>query len=169
MTKYAVNKEIDEQGVEYLEDGERDKFYTPDKIVFNRACITNFILPHLIELEKGQYPLPPSVTGYTDAEYKAYVVTTHANYELACSIAAEINYRISQVPRGRILIDRYTFNKSYNELSKIYKMMESDVWSFIKPRLYYVSGKRRKNTPWNLYYNVWKYQGNYKNAIKISV
>jgi hypothetical protein len=162
-TDYKLKIEHDSKDVERWKDKDGDVFYSHYKVNFSKPCIRDFILPNLIELERGFFPLPPKETGYTDAETKTYRVKTTAYYEFCVGIAAEVNFRISTVPQGRILRERYTFNVLDKELAKIYGVL--DVGEFIACRLAYISGNDRKKTDFKTWARTsWRRWGQYRSG-----
>lgn len=146
MIDYKIDKDIDSKGTVIWKDSEGDVWYEPHKVNYSKVCIRTFILPNFIELERGYYPMPPKKTGYTDSEYRPYVVKTTAYFEFCECIVADINLRISLIPQGIILKDKYTFHASNNVLCKQYGIMITDLRDFISCRLAYIAGKELKKT-----------------------
>jgi hypothetical protein len=62
-TDYKLKIEHDSKDVERWKDKDGDIFYDHFKVNFSKPCIRDFILPNLIEFERGFFPLPPKETG----------------------------------------------------------------------------------------------------------
>jgi hypothetical protein len=69
------------------------------------AVDTDFLLPWLLIMREGSYPVEPS-GGYVEG--KRTGVSSHAFYETACQVAAEIDIRLAMCfPDNYLVIDSY--------------------------------------------------------------
>jgi hypothetical protein len=115
----------------------------PSQIIYSKEQITDFILPNLIELKMGNFPCN-LVTGYTGSEYKTFKVVSRGNFVIAAEIAGEIEARIARVPKGYVLIDKYTYSMREEQLYKKYGLDRWTFWPTLNIFLQYIKGRKRK-------------------------
>jgi hypothetical protein len=106
-----------------------------------------YLLPWLELMREGEMPQ----VDYRKADFKSYRVS-HAKHENACSIAGDIDRRLKRVPKGDILIDKFTRLKTNKELCKKYNFKQQNLEEEINARLKYISGKKDKVEDYQVWY-----------------
>lgn len=107
-----------------------EQYWSPRDFHFTSEQIL-WILPHLKELKVGLYPPEPS-SGYTENPINKKQPTSHAPYETACQIAAEIEVRLKRTGLAGELL--------YAQVCAEFLELSYEA----KQALYYISGWKRK-------------------------
>ena len=110
-------------------------------------------LAHLLELREGIWP---DDNNYYCGGHTNWI--NSASFTGPCEIAGEIEARIAMVPQGSLITDRYTHNKTHKELVIQYRIPHYDLSITLYYMLSYISGHKRKTTPYTQYKAVLKNQ-----------
>jgi hypothetical protein len=86
----------------------------PGSVRYDRADI-DLLLPWLLEMREGAYPAEPS-GGYVEG--KRAGVSSHAFYESACQVAAEIDNRLAMTGTDHYLVEEYYIRYNPEENDK---------------------------------------------------
>ena len=141
-----------------------EEYYQPREIYFNRDQVI-WILSWLDMMIKGNWPVNPQGTGYTDAPMGNKSRNRHAPYETAAMVAAEVEIRLGRLGLDRYLVeDRYIDGITEEAIAHKLGIHSSEVYRKLNSALWYVSGFRRKK----MSYSDWKKQGRYRanNGVK---
>ncbi len=96
MLRYYFKDPIDKK--EYL------AWVAPGAVRYDRED-TEFLLPWLLEMREGTYPAEPT-GGYIEGKRSG--ISSHAFYESACQVAAEIDLRLARTGQDHYLVlDNY--------------------------------------------------------------
>ena len=116
-------------GHEYL------AYVAPGSVLYHREDI-DFLLPWLLNMREGVYPLEPSdgyVGGKSSRKTKAY-------FESICQVAAEIDRRLAMVGLDRELVEKhYCLGLTVEDLAKHYGMEVQKVSRLISSAVSYIS------------------------------
>ena len=126
-------------------EGESLMPWQPWEIRFTREQV-EWLLPHLEEMRRGQYPSEGQDTGYYDVPIKHHP-SGHAPFETPCMIAAELDMRIERCGSDGILLRwHYCEGKSLDEISKGAHRSRDDIERRIARVMAYICGRhaRRK-------------------------
>ena len=109
----------------------------PGSVTFVREHV-EYLLPWFYELKEGVYPSEPE-SGYVD--YSGHrPVKARAHYEAACQVAAELDIRLAQTGLDRQLVEAvYCRQQMVNDISRIFNMSLSEVYSRINSVVSYIS------------------------------
>lgn len=108
---------------------------SPGSVVYNAEDI-DLLLPWLIEMREGAYPVEPT-GGYARGKRSG---TTRAYYEQASQVAAEIDRRLAMTGTDRELVEKaYCEGYEDEDISKHYHMDVYDVRRRINSAVSFIS------------------------------
>lgn len=124
-----------------------------------------FLLENLYQLREGYYPTESNDTGYTDSPHSRVPIKSHAYFENPCSLAAEVTARLKRCGRDRSLAeDRYCLSHSEDEIARKHNLDLDEVIWRIDSVVWYVTGWRRKATPYKRWLANKKHRGGMNEA-----
>jgi hypothetical protein len=109
----------------------------PGAVRYDREDI-DFLLPWLFEMREGAYPAEPE-SGYVGGGKRAGI-SSHAFYEAACQVAAEIDNRLARVGMDRYLVEEfYCHNLTEEDLAIRLFMPTWEIRRKIKSAVAYIA------------------------------
>ncbi len=123
-------------------------WFPPREIRFSREQLTEFILPNLNELRRGEYPPECRETGYEDIKSKN--IPRYAYFIAAAEIAAEIDARLMMCgDKADIILGLYVPLEDGTmvepgQIAKDFGVSDDELYWLQKRLLNYLSGWRRR-------------------------
>ena len=126
-----------------------EEYYSPSQIRFNRPQV-KWLLHHLPELRKGDWPVRPEGSSYIDQVIVGKKrVRRKAPFIDAGDICGELEHRLERTGLDGLLVEAvYTWDKSIDILARVASMSVKEVELRMGKALEYITGNRRKREPY---------------------
>jgi len=133
------------------------EWYLPRDIIFNLEQV-KWLLSWLYVMVEGNWPADPQGSGYTDIASVQKSRSSHAPFEVACQIAAELEARLKMTGRdGEMLRAHYCDCWDYDRIASLSGIDINQVIRRKNSALWYCVGRKRKR----ITYKDFKKRGHY--------
>lgn len=123
------------------------EWWGPDNDKYSRPHML-WLVKHLRTLNKGEWPLKPTGSSYTDAPTRG-AVKREASFAKAKGVAADVESRLEKCRADGLMSEaRYSWGKSDDFLCGCFNISYEELDSRIERTLTYISGHYRKWMGW---------------------